>query len=118
MNRKELIKQYKETPQRMGVFQVKNLTNGKMYIEGSPNLDKIWNRHRTQLVFGNHLNKELQQDWNTFGEEQFQFSILDEIKQDGPPGTDYRKQLKMLETMYLEELQPYGERGYNWQPRK
>ncbi len=102
----------------MGVFQVKNLTNGKMYIEGSPNLDKIWNRHRTQLVFGNHLNKELQQDWNTFGEEQFQFSILDEIKQDGPPGTDYRKQLKMLETMYLEELQPYGERGYNWQPRK
>jgi len=52
MNRKELIKQYKETPQRMGVFQVKNLTNGKMYIEGSPNLDKIWNRHRTQLVFG------------------------------------------------------------------
>lgn len=118
MNRKELIKQYKDTPQRMGVFQVKNLSNGKIYLEGSVNLDKIWNRHRTQLNFGNHLNTELQKDWKAFGEDQFEFTILDEIKQDGPPGTDYNKQLKMLETMYFEELQPYDERGYNWRPRK
>ena len=33
MNKKELKKQYKQNIQPMGVFQVKNLKNGKIFID-------------------------------------------------------------------------------------
>jgi hypothetical protein len=32
-NKKELKKQYKASPPKMGIFQIKNLTNGKIFIK-------------------------------------------------------------------------------------
>ena len=114
MTRKELIAEYKNSKPRIGVFQIRNTANGKVFIEGSTNLDKIWNRHHTELRFGGHRNKALQQDWNQYGEEQFVFEILSEIAQpeDGQP-FDAAKEVRALEKMFLEERQPYGERGYH-----
>ena len=37
MNKKELKKQYKQTVLPMGVFQVKNLTSGKIFIDAGIN---------------------------------------------------------------------------------
>jgi hypothetical protein len=113
MTKKELMEEYKNMKIRMGVFQIKNKSNGKIYVEGSPNLGKIWNRHKTELNFGTHLNQDLQKDWKDSGEENFIFEILGEIDQDGPPGADYRKQIKELEELFLEDLEPYGTKGYN-----
>ncbi|MBI1227088.1 MAG: GIY-YIG nuclease family protein [Bacteroidetes bacterium] len=113
MTRKELIAEYKNLKPRIGVFQIRNTTNGKVLIEGSTNLDKIWNRHSTELRFGNHRNKALQQDWNEFGEHSFVFEILSEIAQpeDNSP-FDAGREVKMLEKLFLEERQPFGEKGY------
>ncbi|HOY04655.1 MAG TPA: GIY-YIG nuclease family protein [Saprospiraceae bacterium] len=113
MTKKELTEEYKNMKIRMGVFQIRNTTNGKIYVEGSPNLDKIWNRHKAELNFGTHLNENLQKDWKEFGEESFKFEILGEIDQDGPPGADYRRQIKQMEEIFLEELEPFDRKGYN-----
>jgi hypothetical protein len=38
MNKKELKKQYTQTMQPMGVCQVKNLANGKIFIDSGQNI--------------------------------------------------------------------------------
>jgi hypothetical protein len=114
MTRKELIDAYKNTKSKIGVFQIRNTANNKIFVEGSINLDSIWNRHRTQLNFGSHESPSLQKDWNEIGEENFIFEVLSEIKIDETnPFYDARKEVATLEAMYKEELQPFGEKGYN-----
>lgn len=113
MTRKELINEYKNMKFRMGVFQIRNTANNKIYVESSPNLDKIWNRHRLELQFGGHRNAELQKEWKEFGEDNFVFEILAEIEQKEDSTLDINKELKLLEQMYVEELQPFGDRGYH-----
>ncbi len=117
MTRKELVNEYKNLKFRAGVFQIRNTANGKIFIEGSVNLDKIWNRHRLELGFGNHRNTAMQQDWKTFGEAQFVFEVLGELTTDDLNETEIKKEVKLLEQMYLEELEPYGEKGYHLRPK-
>ena len=112
-SRKELKNEYKQMKPQMGVFQIKNGTNNKILLDSSTNMNAKWNRHRTELKFGSHKNSELQKDWNEMGEAQFVFEILSQLtpKQDEP--TNVRKEVQILEEMYVEELQPFGGKGYH-----
>ncbi|MCB0521773.1 MAG: GIY-YIG nuclease family protein [Lewinellaceae bacterium] len=112
-SKKDLKAAYKEMKPRMGVFQIRNTANGKIFVGSNTNLDAIWNRHRFALNFGSHTNAALQADWKTYGENFFEFEILAEVKHKDDPAFDYRKELKMLEALFLEELKPFGENGYN-----
>jgi len=96
----------------MGVFQLKNKTNGKILVDGSLNMPAKWNRHLTTLKFGSHKNKNLQQDWNQLGADAFEYSILSEIAFENAT-VDYSKEVEILKELFLEELQPFGEKGYN-----
>lgn len=111
VNRKKLKREYKQTPRPIGVFQIRNLTNEKVFVGASMNLDGIFNRHRFQLNAGSHKSKELQKDWNEAGAECFAFEILEELNQ--REGLDLPKELEFLEDLWLEQIQPYGEKGYN-----
>jgi len=97
----------------MGIFQVKNLQNGKIFIGSSKNLNGIFNRFKIQLKTGCHQNKQLQMDWNKFGADAFEFSILDELKPKDTASKDSDQELNVLEEMWLEKLSPFGESGYN-----
>lgn len=110
--RKALKAAYKEMKFQMGTFQIRNQSNGKIFIGTSNNLEAIWNRHRFQLNMGSHRNAMLQKDWNALGEEGFVFEILETLEHEEGI-TDYNKELEVLEEMFLEELHPYGDRGYN-----
>jgi hypothetical protein len=81
------------------------------------NLPGILNRHKFELQAGSHNNRALQNDWNALGSERFSFEILDEIAPRPDPAYDYRADLLALEEMWLENLAPYGERGYH-EPKK
>ena len=111
MNRKDLIREYKETPRPMGVFQIRNLKNEKVFVGSSINLDGIFNRHRFALNAGSFLSQKLQKDWNEAGAENFAFEILEELTL--RENLDIKKELEFLEDLWLDNLQPYGERGYN-----
>lgn len=113
MNRKELKREYKQTLRRMGVFQIRNLANDKVFIGSSLNLDGIFNRHEFQLKMGGHPNKTLQADWNEFGAENFEFEILEELFPRENPEYDYRADLEVLEDLWLEKHEPYDDKGYN-----
>ena len=113
IDRKEAKKQYKQTLQPMGIYQIRNIVNGKIFIGSSKNLDGRLNRNRFQLEQGLHMNKELQNDYNQFGEGKFSFEVLDYLEPKEDTNYDYTEELKVLEEMWLERLQPYNEKGYN-----
>jgi hypothetical protein len=112
MDKKELSRQYKENPPRMGVFVVKNLSNGKILVDCGQNVQGRLNSCKFQLEHGSHTNKELQADFTLTGKDQFTFEIVDSIEVADAKG-DHARDLKTLEGMWIEKLQPFDERGYN-----
>ena len=112
-SRKELKEEYKQMKFPMGVFSIKNKINGKIFIGSSLDLNAIWHRQKLQLEIGQHQNSELQKDWKEFGAENFVYEIIDEIKQLEDKPVDYNKEIKALEEMIIEELQPFDDKGYN-----
>lgn len=114
MDRREMIKEYKRTLQPMGIVQVKNVRNGRIYIVASANTAGTINSIRFQLKTGGFLpSPALAADWKHLGEESFLIEVIDELKPVDDPGYDYREDLKTLEAIWLEKLQPYGDRGYH-----
>lgn len=117
MDRKALSREYKEAARPMGVFRVRNTVNGKSFVGSSVDLPSMLNRQRAQLGFGGHPNKELQRDWQAMGAEAFAFEVLDTLAPREEAGWDPADELRALEALWLEKLSPYGERGYNSEPR-
>ncbi len=118
MDRKALIRKYKETPRPMGVFRVLNTVNGKSLVGTSVDLPSMLNRQRAQLSFGGHPNRALQRDWNEMGAQAFTFEVLDTLTPRDEEGYDPAAELKALEALWLEKLSPYDERGYNSRPKE
>lgn len=112
-SRRELNREYVERLKPAGVYQVKNLVNGKVLLGSSLNLEGPLNRHKFMLKIGSHTNKALQKDWNELGPEQFAFEILEEVQRKDDPNFNLKDELTLLEMIWLEKLQPVGERGYN-----
>ena len=114
MNRKELTREYKKSIQPMGIVQVRNIRNNRVYLTASGNTPGTINSIRFQLKMGTFLpSPGLAQDWKEMGEQGFVIEVLDELKPLDDPLYDYRDDLKALETMWLEKLKPFGERGYH-----
>lgn len=117
MNRKELVREYKESKLPMGLFQIKNTINGKLLVGSSQNLPGMLNRMRWQMESGGHPNRALQQDWNQHGAGAFTFEVLDELKHPVQEDYDPTKDLEELLALWLEKLTPYGAKGYHPTPR-
>lgn len=114
MDRREMIKEYKSALQPMGIVQVKNIKNGRVYLTASANTRATINSLRFQLKMGAFPpSPALAQDWKKLGEQCFLIEVLDELKPVDDPDHDYQDDLKMLKTIWLENLKPYGEQGYH-----
>ncbi len=113
-DKSKLKKEYKQSLPTMGIYIVKNLVNNKILIGSSKNLPGRINRFKFGLKYaGTESNKELAADFQKYGEENFSFEILDELKPKDDPAFNYSEELKLLEEMWIEKLQPFGEKGYN-----
>jgi hypothetical protein len=115
-NQKQLKQAYKQTALPMGVFQIRNTNNDKIFLVSGQNLPGLMNRHRFQLQHGGHPNKQLQEDWQRLGENNFAFEIVEEIIPPTEPHFDVKRELEGMEDLWLAELKPFGEQGYN-QPK-
>ncbi|WP_437964176.1 metalloregulator ArsR/SmtB family transcription factor [Sorangium sp. So ce260] len=115
--RKELKRQYLETPKQAGIFQIKNTVNGKVLLGSSTNLHGPLNKHRFMLSTGMHMNKALQQDWKQHGADAFLFEVIEVVRQKDEPGFSVADELTLLEQIWLERLSPLAPRGYNTDTR-
>lgn len=110
--KKELKKQYMDMAIEGGVFQIRNVENGKIYVGTTKNF-KTLNGQSFMLANGGHSNKSLQADWHAFGKDAFEIEILHTLKKKETGFFDEKRELKKLEEQWMNDLQPYGERGYN-----
>ena len=97
----------------MGVFLIRNNLNDKVFVAAGIDLHGLINRHRFQLTHDGHPNKRLQADWNELGSDNFAFEIVDELSPGPGSEINPRAEVDFLEKLWLEKLQPFGERGYN-----
>lgn len=111
--KKELKTAYREMKPIMGVFQVKNLSNQKVFIDQSLDMDSKWRRHQMELKIGSHRNKALQKEWNEMGEKVFVFEVLFELKRADEEGINYQKELQTLLELVLEEIDSDSAAMYN-----
>lgn len=107
-------KEVKQHPVEMktlgGVYEIRNKINGKVLVVSTPNLKTRYGRF-IELQHGGYSNKKLQEEWNQYGEDSFEFIVLESIEP--KEGMDMKEELKKLEQKWLENLKPFGEKGYN-----
>ena len=69
------------SPRLSGVYQIRCIPTGKIYIGSAVNLRSRFSQHRRSLQRGNHRNGYLQQAWNKYGMEGFEFSVLEFVSE-------------------------------------
>jgi len=65
-----------------GIYKITNKQTGKFYIGSSVNVEKRWRAHKSRLRLGVHSNQHLLSAWGKYGEESFDFSILQEVEEE------------------------------------
>lgn len=89
-----------------GIYRIKNTITGKIYVGSSTNINKRWINHKSELLNQIHHNSHLQRSWNKYGNENFEFSVIEEVE-------DF-DQLLIREQYYLDLTQCYKSQfGYN-----
>ncbi len=86
--------------------------NGKVLLGSSLNLHGPLNRYKFELQIGVHAHKDLQEDWKKYGPGNFLFEVVETVKVKDDPNFNILDELTLLEQIWLEKLQPYGEKGY------
>jgi len=101
-------KEYKQTKRPMGVYGIRYSQDGKVYIGSGTDLQAKINRHKAELKFGSHRNKELQEVWNSLGESAFEFEVLDVLDHEENPQTSPAEELHVLVEMWIRKLEKAG----------
>lgn len=83
----------------IGVYQIKNLINNKIYIGSSINCKVRCRTHYNNLLKNKHTNKKLQNSWNKYKPTDFEITIL-EIVSD-------KQRLLCREQYFIDILKPF-----------
>ena len=65
-----------------GIYKIENKVNGKVYIGQSTDIEARWQHHIIYLTEHIHGNPHLQNAWNKYGSDKFNFSVIEECEYD------------------------------------
>ena len=89
----------------IGIYCIENLANNKKYIGQSNDIEKRWYQHKNDLYHNQHHNKHLQSAWNKYGEDFFNFYVLENCE---------TELLDEKEMYWIDKLNSYiNKNGYN-----
>lgn len=74
--------QIKRTLKKCGIYVIINLINNHKYIGSSKNIQQRLMEHRSNLRHNHHINEHLQNAWNKYGEENFDYYVLEFCQED------------------------------------
>lgn len=98
-------KQKKEENCKMAyVYTITNKINNNQYIGSTNDYKRRWYKHLWSLKTGQHHSNALQRAWDKYGEDNFEFSILEECE----ASMQFER-----EQFYIDTLQPFSPNGYN-----
>ncbi len=78
-DRKAAIAVFKERKSAVGVYAVRCVASGEIWVGQAPNLDTVQNRIWFTLRFGNNPHHGLQKAWRDHGAESFTFEVLEQL---------------------------------------
>lgn len=91
-----------------GIYEIRNKSNGKVYIGSSIKIEQRWGEHRRSLTAGTHGNGHLKSAWLKYGADSFSFSVI-----------EYVPDILMLivrEQYWIDARDASGNNGYNINP--
>lgn len=91
---------------KSGVYQIRNIANGKLYIGSSLNLKKRGRAHFVDLKANRHVNTHLQNSFNKYGINNFIFEIIEFTNPD---------ETLNIEQYWIDKLEVIS-KGYNINP--
>lgn len=89
-----------------GIYAIRHIVSGRQYIGSSGHIRQRHQHHWSRLRKGRHHSPALQNYWNKYGPDAFEFLILEEC----PP-----KHLEEREQFYIDQHNAYM-RGFNGRP--
>lgn len=92
-----------ETTCRSGVYSIRCVETGRVYVGSSHFIKRRLNGHRQHLRKGQHHSSPLQNAWDKYGEAAFAFEILEEVSD--------LEHLFAREQFWIEHLGAYVRRG-------
>jgi group I intron endonuclease len=102
------------------IYCIENTITFEKYIGASADIKKRWNKHKNYLRKGIHWNFLLQEDYNIYGKDCYNYKIIQYL----PPD---KNKLKLMETYWIVYYDSYVEFGkgfnltlgdYNFYPSK
>ena len=88
-----------------GIYMIRNKVNNKMYIgQTGRDIKNRLNEYLQDLRTNKHYNSYLQNAWNKYGEDNFEFKVLQECDEED---------LNTFETLYINILKTLAPDGYN-----
>ncbi|MBS6500106.1 MAG: DUF2087 domain-containing protein [Clostridium sp.] len=97
VRRKELTNNYKQQEIEMGIIQILNKVNSYSFVDICSNLYKPFESIKFKLNFGNMKVKGLQEDWDKYGEDAFEFKVVEKLKK--KEGSTQKKALDDLKEL-------------------
>ena len=94
-----------------GIYKITNLINNKVYMGESLDIYRRWDEHREELNNNEHHSYKLQDDWNTYGADNFKFEIVTVLNEDINKFID-KYILLVYEDKYIKEYDSI-DNGYN-----
>ncbi len=91
---------------RSGIYQIRCLLDGKVYIGSAVNIRGRWATHRLRLSRGTHVNQHLQAAWRLHGADQFVFEVVELVSE--------KVDLIRVEQEWLDRTRCFKrDKGYN-----
>lgn len=88
-----------------GIYAIRNIENGHLYIGSSANLQRRMRAHRSLLDRGIHHSIKLQRAWKRYGDGSFIFEIIERVA--------IIDTLIAREQFHIDSLNAFGKHGYN-----
>lgn len=68
---------------RSGIYQIRHIDSGKIYVGSAVSFAGRWRNHRKDLAHGRHHSCHLQRAWDKYGSDAFAFEVLEVIENPG-----------------------------------
>ncbi len=92
--KKEITRAWAGRDRRQGVFAVRCLASGELWVSTTRNLESQRNGVWFALRQGGHPNKAVQAAWNAHGEANFSYEVLEELSEEGSTAAGFSDRLK------------------------
>ncbi|MBC3797462.1 GIY-YIG nuclease family protein [Acetobacterium tundrae] len=103
-SKKEITAAYKEQKQTGGIFVIRNLKTGKLFLDATSNIMGMANRFEFSQKTGSCVSHKLQNDWLIYGGENFVFEIIEKLEMNEDQSIkEFKEDLETLKLLWLEK---------------